>query len=126
MTERAYLNPIVLKMPAMTPTATAPAGENDKFAAEPIATPPARVAFWIWTMLNLPLKAAEEAKAAMAAPSRAMIVFITQKNCLWPPPASGMIAAGSDAKAPLKLGYTTGNLYKFSAKKIWINILQSL
>ncbi len=37
-----------------------------------------------------------------------------------------MIAAGSDAKAPLKLGYTTGNLYKFSAKKIWINILQSL
>ena len=118
MTERAYLNPIVLKMPAMTPTATAPAGENDKFAAEPIATPPARVAFWIWTMLNLPLKAAEEAKAAMAAPSRAMIVFITQKNCLWPPPASGMIAAGSDAKAPLKLGCRTGKLFKLSCKKI--------
>lgn len=110
-------------MPAMTPTATAPAGENDKFAAEPIATPPARVAFWIWTMLNLPLKAAEEAKAAMAAPSSAMIVFITQKNCLWPPPASGIIAAGSDAKAPLKLGCTDKNSFELMKRETNANIV---
>lgn len=77
----SHLNPAVLRIPATTPTATAAAGEKDKFAAEPIATPPARVAFWIWTMLNLPLKAEEEAKAAIAAPSNAIMVFITQRNC---------------------------------------------
>ena len=102
----SHLKPAVLRMPATTPTATAPAGENDKFAAEPIATPPARVAFWIWTMLNLPLRAAEEAKAAIAAPNSARMVFMTHRNCLWPPPAACKMAAGSDAKAPLKLGCT--------------------
>ena len=102
----SHLKPAVLRMPATTPTATDPAGENDKFAAEPIATPPARVAFWIWTMLNLPLKAAEDAKAAIAAPNSARMVFMTHRNCLCPPPAPGNMAAGSDAKAPLKLGCT--------------------
>ena len=46
ITYNTYLNPAVLTKPARAPTATAPAGEKDRFAAEPIATPPARVAFW--------------------------------------------------------------------------------
>ena len=77
----ANLKPAVLRTPARTPTPTAPAGVKFKFAAEPIATPPARVAFWMCTMLNFPLKAEEEAKAATEAPNSAKMVFMTHRNC---------------------------------------------
>ena len=50
-------------------------------------------------MSNLPCTAAEAAKPAMQAPSRATTVLITQKNCAW---LWG--SAGLEAKAPLKLG----------------------
>ena len=44
-----YAYPHVLSSPAATPTASAPPGPIIRLAAEPMATPPASVAFWMCT-----------------------------------------------------------------------------
>ena len=82
------------------PPASAAAGGMLRLALDPMATPPASVAFWMWTMSSLSPAAAEAAKAARQAPNSASTVFMTQKAWGEVP----LAAVGAEARAPLKLG----------------------
>ena len=81
----SHSKPVVLRMPATTPAATAVAGENDKLAVGPIAIPLTWVAFWMRTLLKLPFQPAEVVKTAIAVLNSARMVFTMHRSCLWPP-----------------------------------------
>lgn len=89
----------MLSTPAPIPTASATAGFSFRLAAEPMATPPAKVAFWMCTIFSVLLWAAEAANAATHAPTNASTVLTMHRNCCG---LSGM--AGLEASAALKLG----------------------
>ena len=60
----SHLKPVVLRMLAKPPTATAPAGENDKFVAEQLSTPPARVSILDIDHVELDVEASKSCKGS--------------------------------------------------------------
>ena len=57
----------MLIRPARIPTPSAPPGPTIRFAAEPIATPPASVAFWMCTCAHVPTRRQPQARPAVCA-----------------------------------------------------------
>lgn len=91
------LKPKVLRMPAIVPMNIAPHSCGSMFADAPMATPPARVAFWMSTMLNFPSGRSRREARKLANVDDAMerMVLMTDRCCALPV---------LPAKAPLKLG----------------------
>ena len=79
------LNPNVETNPIMTPTVRAPPGKITISATAPMATPPARVAFWISSIAKAPpLSNLEVKNVATADPMSDIMVLIKALNWVVP------------------------------------------